>query len=127
MGKTEERVELVRAEDVRPAEGTPAMLRRVAFEAPGLWAGTVTTESGMESGWHHHGAHRSLIYMLEGQMRIEFGPGGGEIVEASAGDFVSVPPGAVHREATPGTAARAVVVRVGEGEVVVNVEGPASA
>lgn len=119
-----ERVEVVRAGELRDAEGTAAMHRRVAFEAEGLWAGTVRTDADMESGWHHHGSHHSVIYMLEGRLRMDFGPGGRESVEAEAGDFVSVPPGAIHREASPGGEVTAVVIRAGEGQVVVNVDGP---
>ncbi len=45
--------------------------------------------------------------------------------ETAAGDFLYVPPHLVHREANPGSvAARAVVVRIGEGVPVVNVPGP---
>jgi uncharacterized RmlC-like cupin family protein len=78
----------------------------------------------MESGWHHHGSHHSVIYMIDGRMRIDFGPEGRDSVEATAGDFISVPPGLIHREATPGDEVTAVVIRTGDGEVVVNVEGP---
>jgi hypothetical protein len=46
--------------------------------------------------------------------------------EASAGDFVLIPRGLIHRE---GTAAgslgvEAVLIRVGEGDPVTNVDGP---
>lgn len=119
-----ERVEVTKSGELRPAEGTPAMHREVALETPGLWAGTVRTEADMESGWHHHGSHHSVIYMLEGRLRMDFGPGGRESVEAEAGDFISVPPGVIHREASPGDGVVAVVVRAGEGEVVINVDGP---
>ena len=117
-------VEVIKGEGLKPAEGTPAMHRRVALESPGLWAGTVTTDAGMESGWHHHGDHHSVIYMLEGRLRMDFGPGGEQSVEAEPGDFISVPPGAIHREASPEGEVRAVVIRSGQGEVVFNVEGP---
>jgi uncharacterized RmlC-like cupin family protein len=119
-----QRVEVVKAGELRPAEGTPAMRRQVAIEARGLWAGTVETDAGMESGWHHHGDHHSVIYMIDGRMRIDFGPEGRESVEAGPGDFVSVPPRVIHREATPGDEVTAVVIRAGGGEVVVNVDGP---
>jgi uncharacterized RmlC-like cupin family protein len=119
-----ERVQVVKAGELRPAEGTPAMTRHVAIEARGLWAGTLKTQAGMESGWHHHGNHDSVIYLVGGHMRIDFGPGGRDSVEASAGDFISVPPGVIHREATQGGEVTAVVIRAGDGEVVVNVDGP---
>ena len=80
----------------------------------------------MQSGWHHHGAHQTAIYVLAGRMRMESGRGGGDVVEAGAGDFIYVPSGAIHRESNPGAEqAVAVILRSGTGEVVVNVEGPA--
>jgi uncharacterized RmlC-like cupin family protein len=55
---------------------------------------------------------------------MESGPGGSDAVEAGPGDFLSVPPRVVHREISPDSPVHAVVVRVGEGQIVVNVEGP---
>ena len=56
---------------------------------------------------------------------MEFGPGGTERVEGGPGDFVLIPMGVVHREGTPGTEPNeAIVFRVGEGEVLVNLDGP---
>jgi uncharacterized RmlC-like cupin family protein len=79
----------------------------------------------MVSGWHHHGDHETVIYVLTGSLRMEFGSGGAETVEAAPGDFLHVPRGAVHREANPSAEpADIVVVRAGRGESTVNVEGP---
>jgi uncharacterized RmlC-like cupin family protein len=117
-------VHLVRADALKPAAGTPAMLRKVAVEAEGLWAGTARTEAGTESGWHHHGDNHSVIYLRAGRMRVDFGPGGVESVEGTAGDFISVSPWAIHREVTPGEQADLVVSRAGRGEVLFNVDGP---
>jgi uncharacterized RmlC-like cupin family protein len=61
-------------------------------------------------------------------MRLEFGPGGGEVVEAGPGDFVHVPAGAIHRESNPDDGpSTAVIARTGEGPPTVNVDGPAPA
>ena len=102
------------------------MVREEAVATEALWGGFVTTEAGMVSGWHHHGGHESAIYLLSGGMRLEFGPGGNETIEAEPGDFVFVPKEVVHREGNP-TEERCefVVFRSGTGEVVVNVDGPA--
>jgi uncharacterized RmlC-like cupin family protein len=124
------------ADEVRhiPPEGrvsgdaTPGMVREQAIAVEGLWSGLVTTEQGMTSGWHHHGEHDTSIYVAAGRLRMEFGAGGGDVVEAAAGDFVFVPKGAVHREGNPGDGPSAlVVVRAGSGPTVVNVDGPAPA
>lgn len=118
---------------VRPDERvagptTPGMAREQAIATDGLWAGFVTTEPGMASDWHHHGGHRTVFYVLAGRLAIESGPDGAERVEAAPGDFVLVPEGSVHRESTAGgESASVVVIRVGSGESVVNVEGPGPA
>jgi uncharacterized RmlC-like cupin family protein len=116
---------VVRHDDLEPADPTAGMARSKAFEASGLWAGVVDTEPGVASGWHHHGDHESSLYIVEGTMRLESGPGGADVVEAGPGDFVHVPAGVVHRESNPGDVpSRAVIARAGTGVVTVNVDGP---
>lgn len=103
------------------------MVREQAIVADGLWAGFVRTEPGTSSGWHHHGDYETSIYVASGQLRMEFGPGGHDVVEAIPGDFLHVPPGAIHREQNPGaTESHLVVVRAGYGVPTINVAGPAS-
>lgn len=105
---------------------TPGMDRQQAAATDRVWAGFVRTEPGMVSGWHHHGDHQSVIYVLTGALRMEFGPGGTQTVQAGPGDFVLVPERAVHRESNPSPEpAEVIVVRAGTGESNVNVEGPA--
>jgi uncharacterized RmlC-like cupin family protein len=105
--------------------GTPGMIREEAVATGGLWAGYVRTAAGMVSGWHHHGSYETAIYILSGGLRMEFGPGGGETLEAGSGDFVYVAPGAIHRESNPTAAeSQIVVVRSGTGAPVFNVDGP---
>jgi uncharacterized RmlC-like cupin family protein len=105
--------------------GTPGMVREQAIVTDGLWAGFVRTEAGMVSGWHHHGAYETSIYVLSGGLRMEFGPEGGRTLEAGPGDFLYVAPGAIHREGNPADAeSQIIVVRSGSGEPVFNVEGP---
>jgi uncharacterized RmlC-like cupin family protein len=59
-------------------------------------------------------------------MRVEFGQGGTEVIEARPGDFLFIAPGAIHRESNlSDEESRAVVVRSGSGELVINVDGPA--
>ena len=104
---------------------TPGMTREQAIQTDGMWAGFVTTEAGMVSGWHHHGSYESSIYVLSGALRMEFGHGGEESFDAGPGDFIFVGKGMIHREGNPSDEdATIVVVRAGEGEAVVNVDGP---
>lgn len=104
---------------------TPGMDRQQAFATDDTWAGLVRTDSGMVSGWHHHGEYETAIYVLTGSLKMEFGPGGSNSVEAGPGDFVLVPKGVVHRESNPALEpADIVVVRAGRGESTFNVDGP---
>lgn len=108
------------------ADPTPGMVRERAFEIDGMWAGVARTAAGAASGWHHHGEHDSAIYVVAGRLRMESGPGGTEVIDAAAGDFIHVPAGAVHRESNPGDKESSiVVVRSGQGSPTVNVDGPA--
>ena len=104
---------------------TPGMVREEAVSTAGMWAGLARTDSGVVSGWHHHGEYESTIYVLSGLLRMEFGPNGTEILEARPGDFLYVARGAVHRESNPSDIeSQIVVVRSGSGEPVFNVDGP---
>ena len=118
-------VQVIRPDDFVEADPTPGMRRRNAFTAPGLWAGVVHTQPGSVSGWHHHGTHETSLYVVEGTMQLEFGPGGTTTVRAEPGDFIHVPAHAVHRESNPTDGvATAVIARAGTGIPTVNVDGP---
>jgi uncharacterized RmlC-like cupin family protein len=39
----------------------------------------------MISGWHHHGDHESVIYVLSGALRMEFGSGGSDVSDEHHG------------------------------------------
>jgi uncharacterized RmlC-like cupin family protein len=104
---------------------TQGMVREEAVATDNLWAGLVRTAPGMVSGWHHHGAYETAIYVTSGALRMEFGPDGAEILDGRPGDFLFVAPGAIHRESNPGDdESHIIVVRSGSGAVVTNVDGP---
>ncbi|MGH9281500.1 MAG: cupin domain-containing protein [Acidimicrobiales bacterium] len=119
------------ARRIRPDERVvgdpvPGMTRELAVATDGMWAGLVRTEAGTSSGWHHHGDYDTCAYVVSGQLRMESGPGGADVVVAEPGDFVFVPKGAIHREGNPtGADGEVVVVRVGSGPPVIEVGGPA--
>jgi len=122
----DERVELIPASDRREADPTPGMIREQAVGSDGMWAGYVRTEGHATSAWHHHGDHETAIYVLNGGLRMESGPGGQDVVEAGPGDFLYVPKGAIHRETNPDDdESQIVVVRAGSGPTTINVDGPA--
>lgn len=123
----ERRPEVIRAAERRQAPGpvTPGMNRELAFAAEDRWVGYVRTERGVKSGWHHHGETDTYIHVVRGSIELEFGPGGRQKLVGEAGDFAHIPAGVVHREGTPpGEAGEAVVVRIGRGQPVFNVDGP---
>ena len=121
-------VRLVLPTDRVEGERTPGMTREQAINIEGMWAGVVRTQAHMTTGWHHHAAYDTSIYIVDGLLRMESGPRGTSVVEAGPGDFVHVPKGAIHRESNPSDEeSHLVVVRAGHGPAVVNVEGPAPA
>ena len=120
-----DRVTHVRPADRVEADPTPGMIREQAFAIEGLWAGVARTAPAMTSGWHHHGDYETTIYVATGRLRLESGPGGRDVVDAAAGDFVHVPSHAIHRESNPAeTESSLVLVRAGHGVPTVNVDGP---
>ncbi|MCW2706678.1 MAG: Cupin 2 conserved barrel domain protein [Frankiales bacterium] len=116
-------VRKVPAAALTPADATPGVVREQAVVTGDLWSGRALTEPGVTSGWHHHGEHDTVIYVVSGAIAVETADG---VVQGDPGDFLHVPAHLVHREGNPtdGTA-EVVLVRRGSGPVVVNVDAPA--
>ncbi len=107
-----------------PEQQTPSIRRQQAFVTDDRWVGYIRTAPGDWSGWHHHGDTDTYLYVLRGELEFEYGAEGATL-RFGAGDFAHMPHGVVHRERTrPGAAGEAVLVRIGRGPTVVNVEGP---
>jgi uncharacterized RmlC-like cupin family protein len=120
-----DRVTRIAPADRVVADPTAGIIREQAIDADGMWAGLARTEAGMTSAWHHHGDYVTSIYVVSGRIRLESGPGGRDVVEGGPGDFIHVPPGAVHRESNPSEdESHLVVVRAGHGPPTINVDGP---
>ena len=118
-------ITLVQPADRRLGPATPGMDRWEAYATDDMWAGFVRTDIGMISGWHHHGDYDSVIYVMSGALRMEFGSKGSQVLDAFPGDFLSVPRGVVHRESNPSVEpSEIIVVRTGHGESLFNVDGP---
>ena len=101
---------------------TPGMKREQAYFGRGAWVGVVHTNPGVISGWHHHGDYDTYVYLTSGKQIVEFGQ---DQIEASPGDVIHVGKHVVHRESNPSTDETVTfVVRVGDGPLVVNVDGP---
>ena len=110
---------------------TSEMVRTAAISgdlvgAQGLWMGRTVVLPGATSGDHHHGKSETGIYVVSGHPVFVFrDPDSGSLVrlEASAGDYVWVPPHVPHREENPSPDTEAVVViaRSTQEAIVVNV------
>ncbi len=107
-----------------PEQQTPSIRRRQAFAADDRWVGFVTTAPGEWSGWHHHGETDTYLHVLSGGLDFEFGAER-EHIHVGPGDFAHMPRGVVHRERTaPGEPGEIILVRIGSGPAVFNVDGP---
>jgi len=109
------------------AETWPGVTRQEAVSAGVLWSGLASLAPGASTGWHHHGQNETSLYVTSGMVRLEFGPGGSEVLECGPGDFIYVPGQTIHRESNPGdTRATTVMTRAGQGQSMYEVEGPDS-
>jgi uncharacterized RmlC-like cupin family protein len=106
-----------------PAEQqTEAIQRLEAFTTDERWIGYVRTTPGAWSGRHHHGEMDTYFFVLKGTLEFEYGPER-KLAAVHAGDFAFMPGGVVHRERTAaGEGGEAVLVRLGPGPAVVNVD-----
>lgn len=110
--------------DIVPAQQTPGIRRRQAFAGGDRWVGYVETQPGEWSGWHHHGETDTYMCVVAGVLEFEFGPAR-ERLSVAPGEFALMPAGVVHRERTaPGGPGEIVLVRLGPGPAVVNMDGP---
>lgn len=110
--------------DEIPAQQTPGIRRRQAFAEEGRWVGHVETQPGEWSGWHHHGQTDTYMYVLSGGLEFEYGHTR-EHIQVGPGEFALMPAGVVHRERTaPGAPGEIVLVRLGPGPAVFNVDEP---
>jgi len=104
---------------------TPGILRELAFATDRAVVIRGRVEGGVTSGWHHHGDRDAFGYVVKGRARFDFGAAGGESTDVEEGGFFHVPRGTVHRDANPTDGMQEIVVAfVGEGPLVVNVDGP---
>jgi len=82
---------------------TPGLVRAAAIsmETTGstrIWMGYAMMPPGSTSGPHHHGDCESGIYMVKGHARFYGGEHLEEVRDAGPGDFIFVPPWAIHQE-----------------------------
>lgn len=120
-----ERISAVSSDGLHVAAPTPGVVREIAFETGRATLMRARAEGRAASGWHHHGDRDVLGHVVRGSARFEFGPGGGEATEVAEGGFFHVPAGLVHRDVNPSDDPQEIILAVvGEGPLVVNVDGP---
>jgi uncharacterized RmlC-like cupin family protein len=118
-------VQVVRGRETHAGPPTEGLDRFLAEVDEHVTVGGARSAPQSMSGWHHHGDHTTCVYVVKGQVRIEWGPGGAESAELSGGDFYVVAPNTVHREGNPGSEEDEYLgFWVGTGPIAVNVDGP---
>ncbi|MGI0149304.1 MAG: cupin domain-containing protein [Thermoplasmata archaeon] len=119
-------IDVVRSVDLRSGDSTQGIVRDTASELPGMTVARSRVAGGVSSAWHHHGERDLLGFLLLGRLRFDYGPKGTQAVEPHPGDFFHIPRRLVHRDVNPTRDQTAVIVNVsvGEGAVVINVQGP---
>jgi uncharacterized RmlC-like cupin family protein len=116
------------AGDLHAAAPTPGVLREIAFDISRATLMRARADARAASGWHHHGDRDVLGYVVRGRARFEFGPDGAESTEVEEGGFFHVPAGLVHRDVNPSDEPQEIILSVvGDGPLVVNLDGPPSA
>jgi uncharacterized RmlC-like cupin family protein len=104
---------------------TAGMEREELIVTPEAWVGMVQTQPQFTSGWHHHGEYDTYIYVISGQIKLEFGEDGKESCVAKTGEVAFVPKHTVHRESNPGNEKHLLFgVRVGKGAPVFTLDSP---
>ena len=66
-----------------------------------VWLGLVSGARNETGPPHHHGEAETAVYLLSGHVRVYYGEGFEEYVEAGPGDFLFVPAHIHHIEANP--------------------------
>jgi quercetin dioxygenase-like cupin family protein len=122
-----DRVSALAPDGLEAGAPTPGVLREIAFDTSRATLMRARAEGRAASGWHHHGDRDVLGYVVRGRARFEFGAGGAESTEVDEGGFFHVPAGLVHRDVNPSDELQEIILSVvGEGPLVVNLEGPSS-
>jgi quercetin dioxygenase-like cupin family protein len=120
-----DRVSAVSPDALHPGAPTPGIVRELAFELDRAALIRSRAEGRAVTGWHHHGDRDVLGYVVRGRARFEFGPGGAESTDVEEHGFFHVPAGLVHRDVNPSDELQELVLSVvGEGPLVINVDGP---
>lgn len=118
-------VTVVSRAELEAPEGTADVSRQRAFEIGDTLMVRSRVAGGVTTGWHHNDDRHVYGYVVRGHALLEYGPGGGDSVALSAGDFVYVPPRTIRRVVNSSHEDWEVVLGfVGSGPPAVDVDGP---
>lgn len=116
-------IKVVRGGELVAAEQTDGITRQMDQVDERVSLALATIGPNVVSGWHHHGDHTSCVYVLNGRLHIDWGPGGREGVDLATGDFYVVAANTIHREGNNGSEdLRLAVFYLGTGPVVVSLD-----
>lgn len=109
-----------------PGPITRGQVREKAYVTDGLWVGYCDITARDEPGeWHHHANYDSVMYLISGRCRIEWGENGEKSYIMSGGDFGFFGKGVIHRvQIIDDGRCDYVFIRLGDGESVVAVDKP---
>ena len=126
---TERRVPLVLHDLQTPGTTaqTPGMVRRPGIDSATagvkkIWMGHVTGAPNDQGPAHHHAEAETAAYVLKGHVRVHYGDGFEQYVEAGPGDFLFVPPHLPHIEANPYDEPFEVILCRSPDNIVINLE-----
>ncbi len=105
---------------------TPGFDRRAAIDgastgAARIFMGRAMAPPRSNSHIHHHGESETAAYVVKGRVRVYYGEGFQEYVEAGPGDYLFVPARLHHIEANPGDEPLDVILSRGPDNTVVNI------
>ncbi len=104
---------LIRAGDAAQGQTGVTYAAGVSAETAGarkLSLQLASLPPGARAQTHLHAEHESAAYIVEGEVLFWFGPRLEERIDASAGDFIYIPPGVPHLVANPSESQPAVTV-----------------
>ena len=106
---------------------TPGMIRKPGIDgntagAEKIWLGHVECTPNTMGPPHNHGEAETAAYVLKGHIRVYYGEGYKEYIEAGPGDFIFVPAHFDHIEGNPYDEPAEAVLSRGPDNIVINLD-----
>ena len=106
---------------------TPGMIRKPGVDgntagAGKIWLGHVECTPNTMGPPHTHGEAETAAYVLKGHIRVYYGEGYKEYMEAGPGDFIFVPSHFDHIEGNPYDEPAEAVLSRGPDNIVINLD-----